>query len=49
MLKNLNLDIDKGEFVLPPNSRELLAFVFSLLIDIDANRIVFSEFLEFKN
>ncbi len=36
---------DKGEFVLPPNSRELLAFIFTLFVDIDAKRINFGEFL----
>ncbi len=40
------LSADKGEFVLPPNSRELLAFIFNLLIDLDAKRIVLGEFLE---
>lgn len=36
---------DKGEFVLPPNSRELLAFIFSLLVEIDAKKIDFGEFI----
>lgn len=45
LVKSQFLADDKGEFVLPPNSRELLAFVFSLLIDIDAKRIIFSDFL----
>ena len=36
---------DKGEFILPPNSRELLAFIFTLFVEIDAKRINFSEFL----
>lgn len=45
LVKSQFLAEDKGEFVLPPNSRELLAFVFSLLVDIDANRIVFSDLL----
>lgn len=36
---------DKGEFVLPKTSRELLALVFSILVDIDAKRINFTDFL----
>ncbi len=45
LVKSQFLAEDKGEFVMPPNSRELLAFVFNILVDIDANRIVFSDFL----
>lgn len=45
LVKSQFLSDDKGEFVMPPNSRELLAFVFSLLVDIDAKRIIFSDFL----
>lgn len=37
--------LDKGEFVLPSNSRELLAFIFTLLVDIDAKRISLGEFI----
>lgn len=44
-VKSKYLSSDKGEFVLPPNSRELLAFIFNVLVDIDANRIDFSAFL----
>ncbi len=40
------LSADKGEFVLPPNSRELLAFIFNILIDLDSKAIVLGEFLE---
>jgi len=36
---------DKGEFILPPNSRELLAFIFYVLVEIDAKRIDFAEFI----
>ncbi len=36
---------DKGEFILPQNSRELLAFIFTLLVDIDGNRISLGEFI----
>ena len=45
LVKSQFLADDKGEFVIPPNSRELLAFVFSILVDIDAKRIIFSDFL----
>lgn len=44
-VKSKYLSSDKGEFVLPPNSRELLAFIFNVLMDIDAKRIDFSAFL----
>ncbi len=46
LVKSQFLAEDKGEFVMPPNSRELLAFVFNLLVDIDAKRVIFSEFLD---
>ena len=45
LVKNKYMSEDKGEFVLPSSSRELLAFVFSILVDIDARRIDFSQFL----
>ena len=37
---------DKGEFVLPKTSRELLAFIFNILVDIDAGNINLGEFLD---
>ncbi len=40
------LSADKGEFVLPSNSRELLAFIFYILMEIDSKQIVLGEFLE---
>lgn len=45
LVKTPNVASDKGEFIMPPNSRELLAFVFTLFVDIDAKRINFGEFL----
>ncbi len=36
---------DKGEFILPPNSRELLAFIFNILMDIDGKNIELGEFV----
>lgn len=44
-VKSRYLSSDKGEFVLPPNSRELLALIFNVLLDIDAKRIDFATFL----
>lgn len=37
---------DKGEFVLPKTSRELLAFIFNVLVDIDAGNIELGDFLD---
>ena len=45
LVKSKFLAEDKGEFILPPNSRELLAFIFNILMDIDTKRIDFSNFL----
>ena len=45
LVKSKYLAEGKGEFVLPPSSRELLAFVFSVLADIDAKRIDFPQFI----
>lgn len=45
LVKSQFLSSDKGEFVLPPNSRELLAFVLCILVDIDAKNISLSEFI----
>ncbi|MBE7087302.1 MAG: hypothetical protein E7369_03280 [Clostridiales bacterium] len=40
------LSSDKAEFVLPSNSKELLAFIFNVLMDIDSKRISLAEFLD---
>ena len=45
LVKSPYLSTDKGEFVLPQSSKELLAFTFSILVDIDAKRIEMSGFL----
>ncbi len=45
LIKNRLMGGDKGEFVLPPNSRELLAFIFNILMDIDAKNIELGEFI----
>ena len=37
---------DKGEFVKPQSSREFLAFVFTILVDMDAKNIVLGDFLD---
>lgn len=36
---------EKGEFLIPTSQRDLLAFVFTLLVDIDSKRVDFGEFL----
>ena len=45
-VKSPYLAKDKGEFQMPSNSRDLLALVFNVLMDIDAKRIVLAEFLD---
>lgn len=35
----------KGEFIIPPSSREFLALTFNLLVDIDSKKIVLEDFL----
>lgn len=45
LVKNKYLSEDKGEFVLPQTSRELLAFVFNILVDIDAKNVDLSAFI----
>ncbi len=45
LVKSKYLSEEKGEFILPPNSRELLAFIFNILVEIDAKTINFGDFL----
>ncbi len=45
LVKSKYLSEDKGEFVLPPTQRELLAFVFNILVDTDAKRIDLAAFI----
>ena len=45
LVKSKYLSADKGEFVLPPNSRELLAFILCVLVDIDSKALDLSEFI----
>ena len=45
LVKSKYLAEGKGEFILPSSSRELLAFIFSVLVDIDAKRIDFGQFI----
>lgn len=45
LVKNQQLSANRGEFILPPNSRELLAFIFNVLVDVDAKRIDLNDFL----
>ncbi len=46
LVKSPYLADNKGEFILPPNSRELLAFVFNVLMDIDTKSINIGEFID---
>ena len=45
LVKSPYLSSDKGEFILPPNTKDLLAFTFNLLADFDAKRVNMSAFL----
>ena len=45
LVKSQYLGGDKGEFIIPSSSRELIAFVFNVLVDIDAKRINLGDFL----
>ena len=45
LVKSPYLSSDKGEFILPPNTKDLLALTFNLLADFDARRINMSAFL----
>ena len=45
LIKSPYLSEDKGEFMLPQSSRDLLAFTFSFLLDVDAKRINLSDFV----
>ena len=45
LVKSPYLSADKGEFVLPSSSKELLAFTFTLLVDFDAKRVEMGSFL----
>ena len=46
LVKSQYLGNNRGEFVLPPNSRELLSFVFNVLMDIDGKNIQLAEFID---
>lgn len=46
LVKSKYLSGDKGEYVLPRSSRELLAFTFMFLLDVDAKRIDLGEFVK---
>jgi hypothetical protein len=45
LVKSKYFSEDKGEFILPESSREILAFVFNVIMDIDAKRIDLGDFL----
>ncbi len=44
-VKSSYLSENKGDFILPPNSRELLALIFNVLMDIDSKRVDLGEFI----
>ena len=46
LVKSPYLAQDKGEFVLPSSSKDLLAFTFNLLVDFDAKRIDMGAFIK---
>ena len=45
LVKSPYLSEEKGEFVLPPNSKELLAFIFNILVNVDAKNIDLNAFI----
>ncbi len=45
LVKTPYLSGDKGEFVLPSSSKELLAFIFTLLVEMDSKTISIGDFL----
>lgn len=45
LVKSPYLSEDKGEFVIPESPKDLLAFTFNVLMDIDAKRINMSSFI----
>lgn len=45
LVKSPYLSDNKGEFLLPSNSKELLAFVFHILMELDSKNINLSEFI----
>lgn len=46
LVRSKYLAEEKGEYVLPDSSKELLAFTFSVLVEIDSKRIDFSAFID---
>ncbi len=45
LVKNKYLSDEKGEFVAPNSSRELLAFTFNVLMDVDSKRVSLGDFV----
>ena len=45
LVKDKYFSGEKGEFILPDSAREILALVFNILMDIDAKRLNFGEFI----
>ena len=46
LVKSEYLSSEKGEFILPDSSREILAFIFCVLMAIDAKEIELSDFIK---
>lgn len=46
LVKSKYLGEDKGEYLLPKSSREILAFTFNILVEIDSKELNFSEFVD---
>lgn len=45
LIKNNNLSTEMGEFVLPSSSKDLLAFVLTVLMEVDARKLNLNEFV----
>lgn len=45
LVKSPYLSEEKGEFIIPQSSRDLIAFTFNILVDIDAKKIDLAEFI----
>ena len=45
LVKSKYVSGERGEFILPSSSKELLAFIFSILVDIDGKKIDFPAFV----
>lgn len=46
LVKSEYLSNEKGEFIMPDSSKELLAFIFCILMEIDSKQIELSDFIK---